>query len=363
MHPIIARGGRIGPYLAAWVPIAAAMAVLIRLAAGSPWLEAAVLALPLAGVYAFICLASWYPCRFTPLRRATLARVVLTHALAGAVSTVLWLFLAITWAALLEGLPPFVGVSGRFPRLVVVLLVAGLLLYALAAVLHYLAIAFEDARDAERRELDLRLLAREAELRALRAQIDPHFLFNTMNSIASLTAADPAGAREMCLTLAEFLRDSLRIGARPGITLGEELALAEKYLAIEQVRFGPRLRVARQIAPESAACAVPPLLLQPLVENAVVRGIAPLLAGGVVSIAARCEGGRLRIVLENPFDPTAQTGGGAGIGLDNVRARIAAAFGDDATLAVDDAGGRFRASLDLPARAPEPATAAGGGGR
>jgi len=362
MSPIITRGDRIGPYLAAWIPVAGVMAVLIRLAGSSPWLEAAALALPLAVVFAFICLGVWYPCRVTPLHRARVGQVILTHGLAAAVMTTLWLFLAVTWASLLEQLPPFAGVSERFPRLVVVLSVAGLLLYTLAAVLHYLVIAFEDAREAERRELEMRLLAREAELKALRAQIDPHFLFNTMNSIASLTAGDPGAAREMCLTLAEFLRESLRVGKRESIPLAEELALADRYLAIERVRFGDRLRVAHDVSRESAACDVPPLILQPLVENAVSRGIATLIDGGEVRIAAARAGSRLAISISNPFDPTAEPARGTGIGLENVRARVAAAFGGDGGVAVDASAGVFRVALDLPVCAG-PAGGDGGGSR
>ena len=352
MNPIVTRSARLGPYLAAWLPIAGVMAVLIRLAAGSSWLEAGVLALPLAVVYAFICLGVWYPCRATPLRRARAGQIILTHALAAAVLTTLWLFLAVTWASVLEQYPPFAGVSDRFPRLVLVLSIAGLLLYTLAAVLHYLIIAFEDARLAETRELELRLLAREAELKALRAQIDPHFLFNTMNSIAALTTGDPQAAREMCLTLAEFLRESLRVGARSSIPLADELALAERYLAIELVRFGPRLRVERRVSVESAACDVPPLILQPLVENAVSRGIATLIDGGELRITAATADGRLAIVLENPFDPAAEPAHGAGVGLENVRARVAAAYSGAGSVTIDREAGRFRVALDLPVRQP-----------
>jgi two-component system, LytTR family, sensor histidine kinase AlgZ len=357
MHPILTRSGRLGPYLAAWVPLAGVMAVLVRLVAGSSWQEAAALAAPLAVVYAFVCLAAFYPCRATPLRGASLGAVLLTHALAGAVSTVLWLFLAVTWASLLEMYPPFAGVSDRFPRLVLVLAVTGLLLYTLAAVFHYLVIAFEDARRAETRELELRLLAREAELKALRAQVDPHFLFNTMNSIAALTAGDPRGAREMCLTLAEFLRDSRHAGGREAIPLAAELALADKYLAIERVRFGERLRVARVIGDGSEGCAVPPLILQPLVENAVSRGIATLLDGGELRITAARSGERLAIAVENPFDPAAPAPPGTGLGLDNVRARIAAAYAGAGQVTVTRDGGRFRVELDLPASAAAPAAA------
>src|SRR4029079_2516584 len=149
----------------------------------------------------------------------------------------------------------------------------GFLLYLLAMAVSYLAAAFEVSRDAERRGLELQVLAREAELRALRAQLDPHFLFNSLQSISALTTADPPAARRMCLLLADFLRDTLAVGSQARIPLRSELLLAQRFLEIEQVRFGERLRV--DIEPEQAGdIAVPPLILQPLVENAVRHGIA-----------------------------------------------------------------------------------------
>ena len=137
------------------------------------------------------------------------------------------------------------------------LFVVGVLLFWLVAVLLYLLIAFQASRDAETRALELTLLAREAELRALRAQIDPHFLFNSLNSISALTASDAAAARRMCLLLADFLRATLRLGSNSRITLSDEFDLAERFLAIERVRLGPRLVVARdaEAGVERVPCA------------------------------------------------------------------------------------------------------------
>ena len=172
-----------------------------------------------------------------------------------------------------------------------------MLLFLLSLAVHYVLLAFEAAREAERRQLELEILAREAELRALRAQIDPHFLYNSLNSISALTGSDAPGARRMCLLLADFLRNTLEVSARQRIPLAEELALAERYLSIEQVRFGSRLRIERRVDETAPACLVPPLLLQPLVENAVTHGIARLLEGGVIRldvVAARTAGWRSR---------------------------------------------------------------------
>jgi two-component system sensor histidine kinase AlgZ len=198
------------------------------------------------------------------------------------------------------------------------------------------------------------VLAREAELRALRAQIDPHFLFNSLQSISALTTADPAAARRMCLLLADFLRDTLALGARPRIPLGSELSLARRYLAIEQVRFGDRLRVEIAVAPDAEACGVPPLLLQPLVENAVTHGIAHLLEGGTVRVRAERRAASLVIDVENPSDPDRPDGRGTGLGLRNVRQRLHSVYADDGMLQTEETGGRFIARLQLPLVETEP---------
>src|SRR5207244_12733512 len=112
---------------------------------------------------------------------------------------------------------------------------AGALLYLLAMARHYLVIAFDDARQIEKREMEVKVLAREAELKMLKAQLDPHFLFNSLNSISSLCGSNPATARTLTTLLAEYLRKSLRIGAAQSITLSEELELASSYLAIERI--------------------------------------------------------------------------------------------------------------------------------
>src|SRR2546426_2070645 len=118
---------------------------------------------------------------------------------------------------------------------------------------------------------------------------------------------DPEAARRMCQMLGDFLRMSLSLGARERVALAEELALAERYLAIEQVRFGARLGFEKQVEPETQRCLVPPLLIQPLIENAVKHGVADRIEGGEVKIEVRRRGGALEVTVENPRDPEARS--------------------------------------------------------
>jgi LytS/YehU family sensor histidine kinase len=210
----------------------------------------------------------------------------------------------------------------------------------------------------------MKLTAQDAELRMLRAQVDPHFLFNSLNSISALTSIDPAGARDMTVQLAEFFRLTLSLRADSMVTLARELQLVRHFVAIEQVRFGDRLRFEAAIDPAAAACLLPPLLLQPLVENAVKHGIGQMVDPGLVRIEASRAGSLLRIRVDNDVDPDSAGAGtndarGTGLGLPNVRQRLATACGHEASARWARRDNRFIVELTLPAvtaDAPQPLT-------
>ncbi|HEX7339149.1 MAG TPA: histidine kinase [Rhodanobacteraceae bacterium] len=184
-----------------------------------------------------------------------------------------------------------------------------------------------------------------AQVEALQARIRPHFLFNSMNTAAALVQMDPDAAETLLEDLAELFRAAL--GSDGESTLGEELALADRYLAIEQWRLGERLCIERNLANLPHDLPMPRLLLQPLVENAVVHGIAPRREGGVIRLSARAEGDGITLRIDNPA-PLSATDAGNGHGLDNVRQRLAYHFGPRARLDVTVDAARFTLTLHLP---------------
>ncbi|MFA9219058.1 MAG: sensor histidine kinase [Sphingomonadaceae bacterium] len=230
-----------------------------------------------------------------------------------------------------------------------------MLLYGFAAALHYVVIEFVRASSAEQRSLEARLMAQDAELRMLRTQIDPHFLFNSLNSISALTSQDAKAARRMTLELASFFRHSLGMEAHTMVTLDEELVLIRHFLAIEQVRFGARLQVEEQVAGDALPCLVPPMIIQPLVENAVKHGIGHLPDGGCVRISVQRAATVLRIRVENGVDADLPPprGPGNGIGLANVRQRLAAAYQHDASIHWARQGDSFSVEISMPAQTGE----------
>ncbi len=199
----------------------------------------------------------------------------------------------------------------------------------------------------------------EARLDALQRQINPHFLFNTLNSIASLIRSKPDLAREMIVKLSHILRVLLR-DRDAFVPLGEELSFTDDYLDIECVRFGEKLRVVKEISPATLEIMVPSMLLQPLIENSIKHGLEPRISGGTITLRSRVDNGRLLLEIEDdgvgiePGGPTTAPDSGlvregSGIGMRNVRERIQVLYGDEAHVEIISRPGRgTRVSLRMP---------------
>jgi LytS/YehU family sensor histidine kinase len=352
VHPVLAGRRPLAAYLAAWLPAAALLAAVLALSGSVSWTEAALLAAPLALLYSFVGLGAFWVCQAAPLRLGGIPRVLATQLTAAAISAAAWTLAARTLATLYERSGLALAFDERLAQRTAgaapLVFGMGVLLFLLAAALHYLLAAFEASRQAETEALHLTVHSREAELRALRAQLHPHFFFNSLNSISALVGTRPEEARRVCQLLAELLRKSLAAGNRESVTLAEEVALARSYLSVEQVRFGERLGVETRIEAAAEDWKVPSLLLQPLVENAITHGVSARLEGGTVTIEAKVEDGRLLLVVENPRDPDSPSREGTGLGLENVRRRLAAVYGREAGFRVAPGADRFRVELRLP---------------
>ncbi|MEO5987792.1 MAG: histidine kinase [Candidatus Eisenbacteria bacterium] len=349
MHPLLANRTMLGLYLLTWLGLGVGLAGQLTLLFRLPFTTSLVWAVPLAVAYGFVCLSAWWVARAQPLGdRPSLAAAtaVVSASLQASV------FLAgpgTAYGALLARFGGFDLNREVLLKGAVLLFVIGVPLYLVSAMVHYLFFALERSRTADRLALRTQVGAREAELRALRAQLDPHFLFNSLNSINALIGSDPEGARRMCEGLGDFMRQTLRLGSRKSVPLSEEIALVERYLAIEQVRFGERLQVERALEIPALECLVPPLLLQPLVENAIKHGVAGRIEGGTIRLRASRAEEKLWLEVENPVDADAAATPGEGVGLENVRRRLSATGAGDAQLDVVRSPGSFRVTLSLPA--------------
>ena len=216
----------------------------------------------------------------------------------------------------------------------------------------YLALAYSiTLQEQERQAAELRVQAQEAQNRALRYQINPHFLFNTLNAIAALVRDAPAKAEEMVVQLSDFFRRSLAVNPMEDLTLSEEVDLQRLYLEIERTRFPDRLSFDVALDDGSAEAKVPALLLQPLVENAVKHGVARSEGPTCIRIRARVDGRDLEILVENDAAAGGPCSPGEKVGLHNVAERLRSRFGDQASLASGEiAEGGFRNTVRIPLR-------------
>lgn len=349
-HPILANPRDLVFYLCA---VSTFAVLLSALAAGgsdtAPRLDALLVGL-LSGLgSSLVGMLAWWVYGSIPLKVSGLARWTVTHVALALGSAYLLVLAGRGWSRVLER--AFAGrrPPDRFRIEESDWLIAGVLLYALTAGCHYLSHLAAASRAAELRATTFQASSRDARLKAFKAQIDPHFLFNSLHSLSSLCGFDPRGARRMAILLADFFRGSVEAGRRDWLPLGEELGLLEKYLEIEKVRFEDRLAVELEADEETRKTMIPTFLLQPLVENAVKHGIASLTGGGTVRLEAGSRDGRLEVTVSNPCDPDRPRRRGTGTGLANVRGRLLTLFGPEAGFDVDESAERFRVKLAMPA--------------
>jgi two-component system, LytTR family, sensor histidine kinase AlgZ len=288
-------------------------------------------------------------CRFTfPFDWAVLVATMISIALVGSFAAILVLYaigylhgagIIRTWLA------------GSLKASIVVTLAFGIFVTVFETMRARLNEATVALAKKERDEAEARRLAAEAQLASIESRVQPHFLFNTLNSIAALVHNDPAGAERMTGQLAALLRSSLDSSAMPLVTLDDELRVVRAYLDIERVRFGDRLRYDVELANGAGSRQVPRLALQTLVENSVKYAVSPRREGATIVVRAAASNGRLRVTVEDDgpgFDPARRP---EGHGLDLLERRLRMLFGDRATLTVDGAAGRSAVTIDLPSEA------------
>ncbi|EAZ81090.1 sensor histidine kinase [Algoriphagus machipongonensis] len=218
----------------------------------------------------------------------------------------------------------------------------------LIAIIALVVSKLEQQGESQKREAAISELAREAELMQIRQQLQPHFLFNSLNSISALVVAKPQKAREMVLQLSDFLRGTIRKDHQEWVVLEEELNYLRMYLDIERVRFGHRLQVKINVTEEVKSVRLPQLLIQPLLENAIKHGLYGLTGEVEIKLEAFTETNYVYIKVQNPFDPESAVSSGAGFGLNSVKRRLELLFGRTDLLSSVAKEGEFLVTLKIP---------------
>jgi two-component system LytT family sensor kinase len=328
-----------------------------------------VVQMPLAATWALLTPAIVALARRFPLGRATWLRHGAVHLLGSAVAVVVVDAVgSLVWPLLPGDIVAPLPFTTRLGRLVVLWYASDSLLYWTVVAVAHVRAAVRRAAERELRASQLEGQLAQARLSALQMQLHPHFLFNALNTVGALVrTGDGDAAVTVVARLGDFLRRVLDGAGTQLVPLERELELVTGYLDIERIRFGERLRVRVDASPEARRAAVPQLIVQPLVENAVRHGIAPTAGSGLVEISGAVRDGMLHLVVRDDGPGAAadrdRAGAGEGIGLSNVRLRLTQLFGETAAVRAGNAPeGGFRVELVMPFRpvAAEPAPALSG---
>jgi len=224
----------------------------------------------------------------------------------------------------------------------------GFLFYVLIISNYYLLIYYQNFKYNLIRESELKAVIKESELSSLKSQINPHFLFNSLNSISSLTMVSPEKAQEMVINLSDFLRYSLSHRNEILTTLEKELTNIDRYLRIEKTRFGNRLYVEKKINENCAKYCLPGLILQPIIENAVKYGVYESIDRSSILISANCSSGLLEVSIINDYNPDFISKKGEGIGIRNVSSRLKTQYGREDLLKINKNEHSFEVIMRFP---------------
>ncbi len=345
-NPILERIKHIYIYFIVWVIIAVIQAFLIIFATDLRYYIAIVDSLVFNIVFALLAVTIWYPIRYSNPDGKLSIRIIFTYLVVGILIITGWLYLGymILKVVLVDQEAYFTFLNDSF----IARLATGILYYGVIMLMYHLFIYGKELEAKKLTETNLNLLVKESELNVLRSQLNPHFLFNSLNSISSLTISDPGTARDMIIKLSEFLRYALRHGEREKTKLAEEIKNIELYLQIEKIRFGDKLVFEKEIAETCVGGLIPNMILQPLFENAVKHGVYE--STEPINIKLTCEGvpSGMQIEISNNFDSNQVTRKGAGIGLKNVRNRLKLIYGRDDLVRVDTGEDVFSVRLIIP---------------
>lgn len=297
--------------------------------------------------YALIGLGLWYAVKFSQMESNNIGNLILNHL--SAISITLVVVLLFGYYSV-KSIPVInEGYKEFFNSTLVWRVLTGIVEYILIILVYYLFMYYFNFIEKINLESELKSNVKVAELNALKSQINPHFLFNSLNSISALTVSESKKAQEMVLKLSDFLRFSISEQPDTARSFSEELDNISKYLDIEKIRFGDRLLVKKDIAQKCLESKIPSLILQPIIENAIKHGVSESLEKVEIRITADCFQGFLKVQIENDFDngnPTPKKT--SGIGLKNIIQRLKLIFGRDDLISVNSENGKFLVTITFP---------------
>jgi sensor histidine kinase YesM len=346
LHPIFYRTRNIIYYCTIWGVIAIVHAVILNHYYGFSHLIAITDSFVFNAFSAIITIGLWYTVKYNSFDHKHIKDVVINHLGVALVSLGIWYFSGyFLLREIFNDRPEYLTfLNQAIPWR----LASGLFFYALTVLVYYLIISYRNLQEKIQNELELKSLVKETELNMLKSQINPHFLFNSLNSISSLTVTNPSKAQEMIIKLSEFLRHSISHKEEQLVPMHEEIEHIMRYLEIEKVRFDDRLHYEFKIDGLCKDFPVPSMILQPIFENAIKHGVYESTEEVTIDFSCRPNANGMLLSISNNFDPEAPPRKGNRMGIKNITNRLKLIYQYDDLLRVTKNERTFVVELFLP---------------
>ena len=345
-HPVLTNKVRLILWWLVWFFLALGQSLLFYYAFGSFIGISIVDSLVSLLIYSGIGLSLWYPFSFFNTGEKRITVLISNLVASGALSITLWVL--ITKFIMTTVLPEQNNYQAYWTATFPYRIGSGVFIYGLIIMTYYLFVSLSDLSEKSAREAKLESLVKETELKMLRSQINPHFLFNSLNSISSLTITDPEKARDMVVKLSEFMRYALSRKDEQPVSLQNELENLRLYLDIEKVRFGDKLTMEEDIDSNCLDFKIPVMLLQPLYENAVKHGVYESTESVRIKTQAKIIDGYFEIIISNNYETLPSLKRGTGTGLLNVSRRLELFYGNKASIKTTKENGIYSVTLYIP---------------
>lgn len=342
-HPFITNPRLTIFYGLFWVVASIVMVLVSVFANGVDFQIAAAEVFSFIIIYALVGASIWYVIKYTTLENNSAYRIIFAHLIAATLIVFIWMYLGVVILKLVHPDAETWIKRGMINRVF-----GGYMMYFIFVVFFYAVNYYQSFKEKVLNEGKLLSLVKEAELHALKSQINPHFLFNSLNSISSLTMSDPARAQEMVINLSQLMRYSLKHDQKEKVTFKQELENNKLYLQIEKVRFGSKLVPIFEIDNNCLKAEIPNMILQPLYENAIKYGVYEATEPIEIKTVCTCTEEFLQIIISNPYDANVISKKGEGIGLHNIRDRLQIIYGNPYLLKLADNKKEFKVTLTIP---------------
>lgn len=345
-NPFVSSKKIFSTYLVFWVLVFLVSTVVLKVVLKVDFNTALLDSGIYVALYLVLGISLWYTANFNSLENYSTLKIFLNHIAAAIITSILWV--AAGYLILLYFFGDEKSYNNFLNNSLLWRFLIGILFYTAIVSVDYVIIYYTNFQEKLLKEAELNALVKDAELRSLKYQINPHFIFNSLNSISSLTLSNPSRAQEMTIKLSSFLRGTLSKNEKQKNKLSEEINNAKLYLEIEKIRFEDKLDFIEEIEEECGGIEVPNMILQPLFENAVKHGVYE--STEKINIVLRCkhENEYIRITVENNFDPDAIPKKGAGIGIKNIQNRLKLIYNQDNLVKVEKNSTVFKVNIFIP---------------